>query len=271
MNAMSRSPVVITGYGAMGFPDSLLDETKVQNSLRHRKSWKVMDTRTRLALGAALQAAAMAGISPDRSEGGVALGVGWTGPDEPLMASLAGRAENPQQDGAWMRLLEKELPPLWLLERLPNMPAAHLAIQFQACGPCHTNATARAAGLQAIALAARWIASGETPWALAGGVEAPLSNLGAKAWHEMWPDTPHQEGALLLVLENRELAAARGAVILADLEPRFLDTPRYDTAREPGAVGGLEALLRWLTTGPNKEPFSIPAESDCLLHAEASA
>lgn len=268
---MSRCRVVITGYGATGFPERPLDETVVQNSLRHRKSWKLMDTRTRMALGAALQAAAMAGISPDRSEGGVALGVGWSGPDEPLMASLAAQAENPRQDGAWMRLLEKELPPLWLLERLPNMPASHLAIQFQAGGPCHTSAAARASGLQAVALAARWIASGETPWALAGGVEGPLSILGAKAWHEMWPTTPHQEGALLLVLENRELAAARGAVILAELEPRLLNAPQYATACEPGALGGLEALLRWLTNGPNKKPFSIPAESDCLLHAEAAA
>lgn len=271
MNAMSRTHVVITGYGAIGFPDNPLDEMVVHKSLRHRKSWKVMDTRTRMALGAALQAAAMAGISPDRSEGGTALGVGWAGPDEPLMASLAAQAENPQQDGAWMRMLEKELPPLWLLERLSNMPASHLAIQFQAGGPCHTSAAARAAGLQAVALAARWVASGETPWALAGGVEGPLSLLGAKAWNEMWPDTPHQEGAILLVLENRKHAVARGAVILAELEPRFLDTPQHDAAREPGALGGLEALIRWLTAGPERTSFSIPAESDCLLHAEAAA
>ncbi len=261
-----RPGIVITGYGAT---DAASDMTAVQRAMRHRKSWKVMDGRSRLAMGAAFRAAAMAGIPEGPSEGATALGVGWAGPDEALMASLAARHESRQQDGAWMRLLETELPPLWFLERLVNMPASHLAIQFQTHGPCHTNAAARGAGLQALSLAAGWILSGEAPWALAGGVEGPLSVLGAKAWEEMWPGVPHEEGSMMVVLEEKAAAQARGARILADLKPRFLAVEAPGI--EPGASSGMKPLLAWLAE--EKEAgasLSIRAEPDCMLHAEAA-
>jgi 3-oxoacyl-(acyl-carrier-protein) synthase len=125
--------------------------------LRHRKLLKVMDSRTRDLIAAAQAAADAAGLTHPAGPR-CAIGVG-------LAHSSLGR-ENWTPDPA-------ALPPLWMLEWLPNMPAAHLALQLGAGGPTHTFAAPESALWdEALELARSWLASGEADCVLAASAGA---------------------------------------------------------------------------------------------------
>ena len=64
--------------------------------------------------------------------------------------------------------------PLWLLQHLPNMAAAHISILQHAMGPNNTIVTACAAGTQAVGEAFRLIARGDADVMLAGGCDSRL-------------------------------------------------------------------------------------------------
>ena len=64
--------------------------------------------------------------------------------------------------------------PLWLLQHLPNMAAAHISILHHAMGPNNTIVTACAAGTQAVGEAFRLIARGDADVMLAGGCDSRL-------------------------------------------------------------------------------------------------
>ena len=64
--------------------------------------------------------------------------------------------------------------PLWLLQHLPNMAAAHISILHHAMGPNNTIVTACAAGTQAVGDAFRLIARGDADVMLAGGCDSRL-------------------------------------------------------------------------------------------------
>ena len=64
--------------------------------------------------------------------------------------------------------------PLWLLQHLPNMAAAHISILHHAMGPNNTIVTACAAGTQAVGEAFRLIGRGDADVMLAGGCDSRL-------------------------------------------------------------------------------------------------
>lgn len=113
--------------------------------LRRPKAWKAMEVRARLLLLASFRAAdAAGGFSGWEESGGIAVEVGAT-PEQRVVSF-------------------RDLDPLWLLRQLPNMPAAHLAIESSWKGPCQTFAAGNAsrqldgpAGEQA----RRWLWRGE--------------------------------------------------------------------------------------------------------------
>lgn len=115
-----------------------------------------MGPETQSLLAAALEAADRAKL-PDSLSFGPRCGVCVAAPaphfPETIPADSATVAEN------W--------PPLWLLGCLPNMTASHLAIQFQASGPCHTLASTHWTDLTQ--LASDWIYDGEADQAIVVG------------------------------------------------------------------------------------------------------
>lgn len=113
-----------------------------------------------------------------------------------------------------------------------NRASAEVSMRYDLRGPCETTVTACAAGTQSIAGAARLIATGRCDVMVAGGSEAPLSNLGIAGFSNMtalstsgvsMPFDARRdgfvigEGAGIVVLEERSRALARGAHIYAEL------------------------------------------------------
>ena len=113
-----------------------------------------------------------------------------------------------------------------------NRASADISMRYDLRGPCEATVTACAAGAQSIANAGRLIATGRCDVMLAGGTEAPLSDLGVAGFANMTAlsrsgvsmpfDVDRDgfvigEGAGVVVLEERARAVARGAHLYAEL------------------------------------------------------
>ena len=130
------------------------------------------------------------------------------------------------------------LTPLWLLKYLPNMLSCHVTIIHGCEGPSNCITCGDASGPLAVGEAARYIGRGAADAAIAGGAESKLNPMGllrqellkrlcttgnASAASACRPfDADHAgtvigEGGGLLVLEELDLAKARGAKIYAEI------------------------------------------------------
>lgn len=253
---MSR--VAVTGLGCVTCLGSSLEATwhglkqarkpdqgraicpDVKSRLRRRKAWKTMDRRAELLSAAALEAVGQAGleVGVGASELGVSVGVGSSSyePEELTQAFERGREFEGglEGHGAVAGTLMRNLNPLWLLKTLPNMAAAHLAIEMGARGPSYTTGCGRLAGGHAILEGAGWIQRGEAEVVIAGAVEAPLffpvmGNGG---------DGILAEVSAVLILENEDHARLRGATELA-----WLSAWREGMAEEETECGEADAVL----------------------------
>jgi 3-oxoacyl-[acyl-carrier-protein] synthase II len=184
-----------------------------------------MDRVTQLAVVAALEAVADAGLDPAHWDGarvGVVLGCADGGP-----------ATVEQQHRVLIEEGPGRVSPLLLPMQLPNMLAGQVSIRLGATGPSLVVATACASGSTAIALAADLLRLGRCDIVVAGGSEAMVTPLVMAGFAQMGAlsrrtgdpeaasrpfDTDRDgfvagEGAGILVLERLADARARGAAV----------------------------------------------------------
>lgn len=143
----------------------LTDSPKTAIPLRQPKLARLMGPVTRRLLEASHQALnAMGFRAPLGPTAGIVVGLStWEWGDKDLLESQTRHPDQPAFT-AW----QQEIPPLWMLHWLPNTPAAHLAIQFQATGPVHTMSSAPdALWNQTLELAEEWLQTGEASIVLA--------------------------------------------------------------------------------------------------------
>jgi len=134
----------------------------------------------------------------------------------------------------WSERAMGEMYPLWMLKYLPNMPACHIGIRYDARGPNNTISEADVSSLLALAEAADVIRRGLADVMIVGGTGARL-NTTDMMWHRgarlacktSDPQTVcrpfdrqrsgmvYGEGAAQFVLESSNHAAQRGARPLA--------------------------------------------------------
>jgi 3-oxoacyl-[acyl-carrier-protein] synthase II len=129
------------------------------------------------------------------------------------------------------------LHPLYATVVIPNIAAAHIAMEHGTKGPTSTVVTACAASTHAIGNAFRTISRGDADVMLAGGTEASLCEVGIASFNAIKAlstrnEDPERasrpfdanrdgfvpgEGAATLVLEGLDHARARGARILGEI------------------------------------------------------
>lgn len=161
-----------------GDASCMLTADELKKNLPNRKAVKIMDRRTRLACGACAQMVA-AGEKFDE-ESGIVMAVGPASLGESdISAALSGSPDITHEE--LLGTLEKNLQPLWLLGRLPNMTAAHVAIQFQILGPSQTCGGGSLAGIQALSCAARWLQTSSAKKVIVGTTESYLEEHWATA------------------------------------------------------------------------------------------
>lgn len=223
-----RAAAPATHFDAGSFSSALAAEIldfDPRPSFRIPKALKLCDRRTRLAVAAARDAVTDAGlegtVAPD--ELGVILGT--SGSDlgaEELSHAVSGAGVAVASDiPLFSRRVLEGLSPLWLLVHLPNMTAAHVAIQSGARGPNNTVMTGWAAGLQAVGEGSAIVARGDASAMIAGGVDCyvhpfAFAGLDQAGWIGRTGFVPG-EGAVVFVLEEWERARARGAVIRGEV------------------------------------------------------
>jgi 3-oxoacyl-[acyl-carrier-protein] synthase II len=130
-----------------------------------------------------------------------------------------------------------EMPPMWMLKYLPNMPACHVTILFDAQGPSNTLIPNEAAGAMAVGEALRIVQRGTADFMLVGGAESKVNPLSMSRYSSFAPltrDNDHPltavrpfdrdasgtclgEGAAAFGLEELEHARKRGARILGEV------------------------------------------------------
>ncbi|MCX8510050.1 MAG: beta-ketoacyl-[acyl-carrier-protein] synthase family protein, partial [Rhodobacteraceae bacterium] len=183
---------------------------------------RFLDRFSQFALIAARQAVAQSGLNlggPLASRTGVIIGSaggGLTTSDDNFRAVY--------QEG------RPRAHPFTVPRLMGNAAASQISIDYGLQGPTFAVSSACASSNHAIGLAFQMVRSGLAPVMLAGGAEAMLTFGGLKAWEGlrvMAPDACRPfsadrtgmvmgEGAGVFVLEARDHALARGAMILAE-------------------------------------------------------
>jgi len=194
-----------------------------------RREQQKMDRAALLALAAASDAVADAGLgpavgaAPERVT--VAVGTGTAG-----LRTLVDAARSLERDGA-------PLPAFLVPRIMSNAAAARISMRLGAHGPSLTYSTACASGATAIGEAADRIRAGRMDVAVAGGTDAPVTAEIITSFHRLRalsgrneaPEAASRpfdgdrdgfvmgEGAAFVVLERLERAEARGARIYGEL------------------------------------------------------
>lgn len=208
--------------------------------IQPRKSIKVMCREIQFASAAAelaWQNAGLANASIDPERFGVigASGVLYCDLEELRIPFLEWLKQEDFDIHRWSRQAMGELYPLWMLKYLPNMPACHIGIRYDARGPNNTISLGEASSMLALAEAADVIRRGHADIMITGGTGSRL-NVTDFIWHggarlgfngKLPPEAVSRpfdaqrtgmvygEGAAEFVLESREHAEARGAKLLA--------------------------------------------------------
>ncbi|MFJ7996880.1 beta-ketoacyl-[acyl-carrier-protein] synthase family protein [Streptomyces sp. NPDC096310] len=204
-------------------PASSYSVLDVDTAVGGRSVWR-MARFVKLALIAARQAVADAGLDPATWDGGrvgVVLGVGVGG-----VSVLADNALKLQEHGP------QSVSPLLVPMMIPNAAAGEVAIALKARGPSLAPVTACASGATALVVARDLLVGGQCDVVVAGGAESVLTPLVVTAFARMGAlstrtDDPAGasrpfaadrdgfvigEGAGMLVLEREADARARGRV-----------------------------------------------------------
>jgi len=161
-----------------------------------------------------------------------------------------------------VRILNEKGParvsPFMVPMMMPNAASAAVSMRFGLGGPCETVTTACAAGTHAIGNAARFVASGRSTVAVAGGAEAVMVQIAESGFRNMTALSNTEfsrpfdvdrdgfvmgEGAGVLILEEWEHALARGATILAEVIGAASTADSYHiTAPDPQGSGAIRCM-----------------------------
>lgn len=191
-------------------------------------------------------------------------------PDEIGVVLGCGTTSFPDTEQAVRLMIERggsKISPFFITTALPNMPACQISIQLGLRGYNSTISTACAASAQAIGEAAEVLRRGDATVVLAGGAEAPITEITLASFSAVRAlstlnDDPARasrpfdatragfvpgEGAAVLVLETLSHARARGAHIYAELLGYGVSSDAYHvTAPDPVGDGAARSMRRAL-------------------------
>ena len=213
------------------------------------KEQRRADRFQQMALAAAAEAWEQAGSPTDLA--GPRAGT-WIG------SGIGGLATLEDQVAVLLDKGPRRVSPFTVPMMMANAAGAAVSMRYGLQGPCENTVTACAAGTHSIGNGARMIMDGRCDLVLAGSTEAATTPLSLAAFGNMTAlsnsgnSTPFgadrdgfviSEGAGVLVLEEWEQAAARGANILGEILGSGSSADAHHiTAPSPGGEGAMRCM-----------------------------
>jgi 3-oxoacyl-[acyl-carrier-protein] synthase II len=223
------------------------------------------DRCTQLTLVAAAEALAMAGWDGERPYPaecvGTVVGTGIGGIQTVIHYQDLLRERGPER-----------VSPLAVPLMMANAPSASVAMRWDFEGPSYGTVSACAAGAHAIGTGLRMIQSGEADAVVCGGAEAALTELAEASFRAMdaistcGVSRPFDarrdgfvmaEGAGVLVLEDAESAAARGAAVLAEVAGYGATSDAHHLTAPHPEGSGAERAIRLALRDAGLEPDDV--------------
>lgn len=204
------------------------------------------DQVTQYLLAAAEEAVSQAGLASAKPMGprtATIIGTGIGG-----MATF--------ENALYRELIAQVRPdPLTIPRLIPSACPSQLSIRYGSTGPCFAVASACSSATQAIGIGAHLIRSGLVDRAIVGGTEDCITTNGMLGWEVLRVLTPDAcrpfskgrngmvlgAGAAVFVLEEAELARARGAGALAEIAGYGTSADAKDPVR-PDAQGAAASM-----------------------------
>ncbi|HDZ22337.1 hypothetical protein LCGC14_0203850 [marine sediment metagenome] len=264
------SPIEI--FEAATFPTTFAAQVKdydLADHLPNAEPHAAAGRHAKFALGAARQAWQQANLDADtdldRSRVAIYMGCGEGRLLFEKLSDLVVRAwVDGQLDASrWYDISWETMDVFEETEQESNMVAAHIAAEFNLCGPVFNVLTACAASTQAIGEAAGQIRRGEVDVAVTGGAHSMIHASGLTGFNRLTAlstrnDDPTSasrpfdmtrdgfvlgEGSSVLILETYERATARGAAILAEIVGYGASADAFRiTDQDPEGLGAAQAM-----------------------------
>lgn len=204
------------------------------------------DRFSQFAIVAAGEAAAQAKLSREQKLGGraaviIGTGVGGFTTIDDMMFIY--------------NVTKTRMNPMSIPRVMSNAAASHVSMRYGCAGPTFAVSSACSSANQAIGIGASLIRAGAVDYAIVGGSEASIAASYIRAWELLRVLTPDfcrpfsakrngmtiGEGAGILILENAETAAARGAAPLAEIAGYGTTSDAKDLVR-PDPEGAAAAM-----------------------------
>jgi 3-oxoacyl-[acyl-carrier-protein] synthase II len=263
----------IRGFDTTGFPVTFAAEVKNFDPLNFvdKKEARKMGRFIHLAMAATQEAMESSGLKVTPENGdrvGVFIGSGIGGFD------VIEREHNNMLQGG-----PRKISPFFIPAAIINLAAGQVSIRYGAKGPNEATATACTTSAHAIGDAYRIIERGDADVMIAGGSEAAITAMGVGGFAAMRAlstrnDDPEHacrpfdkdrdgfvvgEGAGILVLEELELAKARGAKILAEVIGYGMSADAYHITGMPedgdGCYRAMEHALKSAKITPQQVDY----------------
>ncbi len=248
---------VITRFDASEFPTQIAGEVKDFNAENYipKKEIKKMDLFIQYALGAAEEAMQDSGLAVTEENAervGVLVGAGLGG-----LPTIEKYHEIMLEGGY------KKISPFFIPMLIINLAPGQISMRYGAKGPNVSSVSACATGTHCIGDAYHMIARGDADAMIAGGAESTITPLAIGGFNVMRAlstrnDDPKAasrpfeknrdgfvmaEGAGILILEEYELAKARGARIYGEVCGYGLTGDAHHlTAPAPGGEGAVRCM-----------------------------
>jgi 3-oxoacyl-[acyl-carrier-protein] synthase II len=234
-----------------------------------KKEIRRLDRYVLMAIAAAREAVLDAGIEfdePARDRIGVAIGSGIGGLQTLSDAHRALYDSGPRR-----------VSPFTIPMSICNMASGYVAIVHQLRGPNLTQTAACASGAHSIGEAARVIERGDADVMLAGGSEAPITEIGLAGFANMKALSRRNEeptaasrpfdidrdgfvmgeGAGVLVLESLDHAQARGATICAEILGYGMTADAASVAQPTESGEGAQRCMQMALADADLSPTAV--------------
>ena len=263
---MTNRKVVVTGLGVVsscgtgiesfweglcGKPpigDRRVKDFDPSNYFENPKDSRRSDRCTQFAIAAAHMAMDQAGeLTAKADRSGVFIGTG-----------IGGIETLEEQIGVLLEKGSRRVSPFLVPMMMPNAATAAVSMKYGFQGPAENTCTACAAGTHAIINASRLIASDRCDVVIAGGTEAAFTGSSIAGFTNMTAFSSEGisrpfdldrdgfvmgEGSGILVLEEKEMAEARGAKIYAEILGGASNADAHHiTAPAPGGLGAEKCI-----------------------------